>query len=69
VRRKLGLKTYSRAGSYYLAEAENAKLDRLFERYGLVAETGNDTSRTSTLPESKEFRANNVGPDAGGGLL
>jgi hypothetical protein len=69
VSRKLGLKTYRRAGNYYLAESENAKLDRLFERYGLVAETGNDTSRTSTLPESKEFRANSVGPDAGGGLL
>jgi hypothetical protein len=35
VRRKLGLKTYRRGGIYYIAESENAKLDRLFERYGL----------------------------------
>src|SRR5712692_9745385 len=47
VRRKLGLKTYRRAGNYYLAESENTKLDRLFERYGLVAETANETNRTS----------------------
>jgi hypothetical protein len=35
IRRKLGLKTYRRGGSYYIAESEDAKLDRLFERYGL----------------------------------
>jgi hypothetical protein len=69
VRRKLGLKTYRHAGSYYLAESEKAKLDRLFERYGLVADTENDPSNTSALSESDEFRANSIGPDARGSLL
>ncbi len=36
VRRKLGLKTYRRGGIYYIAESENAKLDRLFEHYGIA---------------------------------
>lgn len=35
IRRKLGLKTHRRGGTYYVAETEKPKLERLFERYGL----------------------------------
>jgi hypothetical protein len=44
VRRKLGLKTYRRGGSYHIAESEKEKLNQLFERYGLQegGETGTE---------------------------
>ena len=45
VRRKLGLKTYRRAGNYYLAESEKPKLERLFERYGLIGPQEEPTVR------------------------
>jgi hypothetical protein len=48
VRRKLGIKTYRRAGSYFIAQSERTKLERLFERYGLLAEDAE--ARTSGLP-------------------
>lgn len=46
IRRKLGLKTHRRGGSYFVAESENTKLIRLFERYGL-AEAGEATAQST----------------------
>jgi len=40
IRRKLGLKTEKRHGSYVLGAAEGSKLSRLFERYGISDATG-----------------------------
>ena len=40
VRRKLGLKTEKRHGSYVIADSEGHKLDRLYEKYGIAAESG-----------------------------
>lgn len=38
VRRKLGLKTEKRHGSYFVAAAESLKLAQLFEKYGIGSE-------------------------------
>jgi hypothetical protein len=48
IRRKLSLKTYRRSGNYYVAESEDPKLDRLFERYGL---TDKETGAKASDPE------------------
>jgi hypothetical protein len=40
VRRKLGLKTEKRHGSYVIASAEAPKLARLYEKYGVSADSG-----------------------------
>jgi hypothetical protein len=40
VRRKLGLKTEKRHGSYVLGAAEGSKLSQLFERYGVATTPG-----------------------------
>jgi hypothetical protein len=45
VRRKLGLKTEKRHGSYVLGAAEGSKLARLFERYGISEGTGGRTTQ------------------------
>ena len=42
VRRKLGLKTEKRHGSYVIAAAEGPKLARLFEKYGISPEAQGD---------------------------
>jgi hypothetical protein len=40
VRRKLGLKTEKRHGSYVIGTSEATKLERLFERYGVATALG-----------------------------
>src|SRR5206468_12844156 len=40
VRRKLGLKTEKRHGSYVIASSEGPKLARLFEKYGVSGDLG-----------------------------
>ncbi len=47
VRKKLGLKSYRRGGVFYIAEAEEEKIERLFERYGL---TGPEDNPAEPLP-------------------
>jgi hypothetical protein len=38
IRRKLGIKTEKRHGSYFVAGSEGPKLARLFEKYGIASE-------------------------------
>jgi hypothetical protein len=65
VRRKLGIKTCRRAGSYFIAKSEQTKLDALFERYGLLAEEVE--ARTSGLPGLR-LEGDAPNPDANSGL-
>ena len=53
VRRKLGLKTEKRHGSYILGAAEGSKLLRLFEKYGISNATGD-------LGDSGDFEKGNA---------
>ena len=41
MRRKLGLKTEKRHGSYVVAATEGPKLARLYEKYGVPTNPGN----------------------------
>jgi hypothetical protein len=61
MRRKLGLKTYRRAGNYYIAESEKTKLEKLIERYGLT-EPEEPTVRKT--PEAFSKKIGNPAPGA-----
>ena len=50
VRRKLGLKTEKRHGSYVIASSEGPKLARLFEKYGVSGDLGD----SGDFPEGME---------------
>ena len=57
LRRKLGLRTEKRHGSFVIAETEGAKLASLFTRYGIGPASGDlgdlgDFARTGSAPES-----------------
>jgi hypothetical protein len=56
VRRKLGLKTEKRHGSYYVATSEMPKLPLLFERYGIQGEPedSRDTGDSQRGPQTGE---------------
>ncbi len=54
VRRKLGLKTEKRHGTYVLAAGEEPKLSQLFERYGIVG-----------APNSGDFGDSGMGMENG----
>ena len=46
IRKKLGLKSYRRGGVFYIAESEEEKIERLFERYGLTGQDDNPAEPT-----------------------
>ena len=56
IRRKLGLKTEKRHGSYMVAASEGPKLSRLFEKYGIGADSGDlgDSGDSAGEDSSKE---------------
>jgi hypothetical protein len=54
VRRKLGLRTEKRHGSYVIGDSERAKLLRLYEKYGVAASSGD-------LGDSGDFRRETEG--------
>jgi hypothetical protein len=56
VRRKLGLKTEKRHGSYLIAVAENSRLARLFEKYGVSISQG-DLGDSGDFEEGTEGSA------------
>lgn len=61
VRKRLGIRTEKRHGSFVLASSEKPKLRRLFEKYGLE---GTDSKRAGDLGDSGDFKpdTNNTEP-------
>jgi hypothetical protein len=54
VRRKLGLKTEKRHGSYVLAASEGLKLARLYEKYGVLTGEGDLGDSGDLSPETEK---------------
>ena len=48
MRRKLGLKTEKRHGSYVVAATEGPKLARLFEKYGIASNPVNSVNSVNS---------------------
>jgi len=61
IRRKLGLKTEKRHGSYVLGAAEGSKLSRLFERCGISDATG-DLEDSGDFEKGEESAINPESP-------
>jgi hypothetical protein len=49
IRRKLGLKTERRRDGYFIAASEDAKLERLSEKYGVVSETTESVNSVNSV--------------------
>jgi len=62
IRRKLGLKTEKRHGSYMIAASEGPKLSRLYEKYGLDASQGDLGDSGDSVGEGSSMGTDLQGP-------
>lgn len=54
VRRKLGLKTQKSHGVFTIVLSEKQKLERLYEKYGLVSEDAADRKAENDQPQPRQ---------------